>query len=166
MLFLLDICALNHIRELQEHKIFDLRDSIIQFRIGISKTILKEWENYELNHFFSIENCDIFSIRNQDIDIMNTKYPFFGDFDKADQTLLYLSIQKSSIIISDDGGLIAAAISLGNNAFFLPDFCIFLVKENFLSKNEMRKILKFWEKNHRFKLTALKHWNNSLNLIK
>ena len=165
MFFLLDTCALNHIRELQQYKIIDLRDFILQFRIGITSSIVKEWENFGLVHFLSPENCYLLPIQNHDIDRMLTRFPFFIDFDEADQTLLCASLQESSVIISDDGGLNAAALSIGKKAIFLPDFLIYLVKEGFLKKNEVRKALKFWKEVHRFKLSFHKHWLKSLNLI-
>ena len=96
---------------------------------------------------------------------MNIRFPFFRDFDEADQTLLWASMQDSSVIISDDGGLNAAALSIGKKAIFLPDFCFFLVKEGLISKNEMRRALKYWERVHRYRLSEIKRWRNSLNLI-
>lgn len=165
MFFLLDTCALNHIRELQEHMIIDLRDIIFQFRIGITNAIVKEWENFGLVHFFSPENCYLIPVQNQDIYKMLTRFPFFSDFDRADQTLLRASMQESSVIISDDGGLNAAALSIGEKAIFLPDFLIYLVKEDFLKKNKVWEALKFWKEVHRYDKSSHKRWIKSLNLI-
>lgn len=165
MFYLFDTCALNHIRELQENKIIDLRNIILQFRIGITNAIVKEWENYGLVHFFSPENCYLIPIQNHDIDGMIARFPFFNDFDEADQTLLWASMQDSSVIISDDGGLNAAALSVGKKAIFLPDLLIYLVKEGFLNKNEVRKALKFWKEVHRYNKSSHKRWLKSLNLI-
>lgn len=165
MFYLFDTCALNHIRELQEHKIIDLRNIILQFRIGITNEIVKEWENFGLVHFFLPENCYLLPIQIHDIDIMIARFPFFNDFDKVDQTLLWASMQESSVIISDDGGLNAAALSVGEKAIFLPDFLIYLVKESFLKKNIVRKALKFWKEVHRYNKSSQKRWIKSLNLI-
>ena len=165
MFYLFDTCALNHIRELQEHMIIDLRDIILQFRIGITNAIVEEWENFALVHFFSPTNCYLIPIQNHDIDKMITRFPFFSDFDEAEQNLLWAAMQESSVIISDDGGLNAAALSIGKKAIFLPDFLIYLVKENFLKKNEVRKALKFWKEVHRYNNSSHKRWLKSLNLI-
>ncbi len=162
---MLDTCALNHIWELHENNLLDLRAILLQFRIGITKEIVKEWENYDLVRFFSPSNCYLLPILDQDIEKMNIRFPFFRDFDVADQTLLWALMQESSVIISDDGGLNAAALSIGKKAIFLPDFCIFLVKEGLISKNEVRKALKFWERVHRYRLSEIKRWRNSLNRI-
>ncbi|TFH29231.1 MAG: hypothetical protein E4G98_04200 [Promethearchaeota archaeon] len=162
---MLDTCALNHIRELSENELLDIRSILLQFRIGTTKAIVQEWEHYDLVRFFSPSNCSLLSILDQDIEKMNIRFPFFCDFDEADQSLLWASMQDSSVIISDDGGLNAAALSIGTKAIFLPDFCIFLVKEGLISKNEVRKALKFWEGVHRYRLSEIKRWRNSLNLI-
>ncbi|MHA1521947.1 MAG: hypothetical protein ACTSRK_17360 [Promethearchaeota archaeon] len=165
MYFLLDTCALNHCRELQEHDLLDLREIFGQFRIGITNAIVKEWENYELSRFFALSNCSLLPVSDQDLDEMISRFPFFRDFDVADQTLLFVTTQESSIIISDDGGLNAAALSIGKKAIFLPDFCIFLVEKGLISKNEVRGALKFWEKVHRYRLSEIKRWPISLNRI-
>ncbi len=165
MLFLLDTCALNHIRELFEHRIVDLRKILPQFHTATTNAVVKEWVNYELDLFFPTPNCHLIPVPTLGVDRMNSRFPFFRDFDKADQTLLWTSLHESSVIISDDGGLIAAALSIGKKALFLPDFCIFLVKDGFLSKNIMRKALKFWETKHRYNLADIKRWHQSLNRI-
>ena len=165
MLFLLDTCALNHICELHEAKIIDLREVLVQFRIGITHAVLKEWENYGLAQYFSPARCYLLPVQNHDIVQMQARFPFFQDFDEADQTLLWISMQKSVVILSDDGDLNAAALSIGKKALFLPDFCLFLVKTDYLTKNSFRKALKFWENVHRYRLAELKRWRTSLNLL-
>ncbi|MCF2140121.1 MAG: hypothetical protein K9W44_08715 [Candidatus Lokiarchaeota archaeon] len=165
MFFLLDTCALNHIRELYNYKIIDLRHVLKFFRICITQDVLSEWVYYNLDHFFPPTNCYIFPVEDKELEQMIQNFPFFEDFDIADQTLLLSLIQESSVLISDDGALNAAALSINKKAIFLPDFCIFLVNEGFFSKKDVRRAIKFWEKVHRFRLSDLKRWTRTLNQI-
>jgi hypothetical protein len=165
MFFLLDTCALNHIQELHIHKIIDLRENLSRFRIGITNAVLTEWIHYGLVDFFPPTNCYILPVQIQEIEQLLFRFPFFSDFDEADQTLLWVLIHEPSVLISDDGGLNAAALSMEKKAIFLPDWCLSLVKEGFLTKNDVRKTLKYWEKTHRFRMSDLKRWNEFLNHI-
>ena len=92
-------------------------------------------------------------------------FPYFNEFDEADLTLLWASKQESSVIISDDGGLNVAALSIGEKAIFLHDFLIYLVKEGYPKKNDVRKAFKFWKEVHRYDKSSHKRWYKSLNLI-
>jgi len=163
--FFLDTCAINHIRELQTNISLDLRKHLLQYRLGLTSAVLKEWNHYSLDIFLDPTNCYHIPIQNEYIDQMLQKYPFFSDFDLADQSLIYVAIFESAVIISDDGALNAAIVSINRKALFLPDLCIQFIKTEILNKKEMMQMLRFWKKVGRYNKQMLKRWEEKLMQI-
>jgi len=163
--FFFDTCAINHIRELYTNISLDLRNDLMQFRLGITSAVLTEWNHYELNAFLDPANCYHIPIQNEDMAKMIGKYPFFSEFDLADQTLIYVAINESAVIISDDGALNAAIVSINRRALFLPDFIIQLTKSGILKKKVVGQMFRYWEKVARYNKKMLKRWIEILNQI-
>ena len=85
--------------------------------------------------------------------------------DLADQSIWiagYMDKKNEYLILTDDGELLLECQISNINAMRLPSFLIFLCKSDILSKNQVIKCIKYWEKKGRFGKKDLKKWREEL----
>ena len=160
-----DTCALLEMREItQLYGDPDFRLIITDFNWGMTEDLKKEYCNFELDKFFDLKKGYFAPISSDKKAKFVSKY-VLESIDKADQDLLFVAFQDKATIISNDTGVMFPAESLGLNAMFFWEFCIQLVKNNQLSKNDYLKCWKFWEQRKRYKKSRLKKMKEAINLL-
>ena len=160
-----DTCALLEMREItQLHGNLDFRLIITEFKWGMTEELKIEYYNFKLDEFIDFKKGYLVPISSDKKAKFISKY-FLESIDKADQDLLFLAYQDKAIIISNDTDVMFLADSLSLNAMYFWEFCIQLVKANFLSKNEYLKCWKFWEQRKRYKKSRLKKMKEAINLL-
>lgn len=165
MLLLLDTCFCSHCEELFLNDIFDIRPLLLKFKIAITNYGKKELMHFGLNKFLNLEDILIIDTETLNLEIYRKNNEFIDALDKPDQLLwiiAYKNKEEDYIVLTDDGELLLNCQISKLSAMRLPTFLIFLGKLNYLSKNQIAKCLKFWEKIGRFKKQELKKWNYEL----
>jgi rRNA-processing protein FCF1 len=166
MIFLTDTCFWKHIEEIHLHKKIDLRPSISLYKWGITLSVKQELTHFEIEEFLKIDEAFLIPVSDKEIKKYQQQYPFFIEYDIADQTLMVVAIRDRCPILTDDRSLFRAARSIGIEALLLPHFCLFLIKEGQISKRDVAQIIKFWEESKRFKLKELKKFKAELQAIR
>ena len=162
MLFLTDTCFWKHIQEIYDGITLDLRHIIKNYKWGITEEVKKELSHFELGNFFPIEECYIVPISEIELQSYQSKYNFFAEYDLADQTLMVASLRDQYLLLTDDRSLYRTSLSVNIKSMLLPHFLIFLLKNGDMNKNQIAKILKFWESIKRFKKGEIKSFNLQL----
>ena len=158
-----DTCALLEMREItQLHGNPDFRLIINEFKWGMTEELKKEYCNFKVDEFIDLAPDNFLRISSDKKSKFISKY-VLESIDKADQDLLFLAYQDKATIISNDSDVMFPADSLGLNAMYFWEFCIQLVKNNRLSKNDYLKCWKYWEQRKRYKKSRLKKMKEAIN---
>ncbi len=145
----------------------DLRPLLAEFKWGFSREVIAELQDfgYGPNSFIPFSEAIISPVSAGEIKALLKKYPWLADYDKADQSLIVVAIRDGGVVLTDDGGLLIDCQALRIPAFRLPDFCLRLVAEGDLRKNEMGALLKYWETVHRYSKKEIKRWKSILQTL-
>ena len=166
-MFLTDTCFWNHIRFLYQetNKKIDFRKIIYQYRWGITKEILKEIQNYQLNSFIDINGAVKITISENEWKTFTRKYSFLSDLDRADQSLLLVAQREKAVILSDDGELFLESQALKIDCLLLPLFLIQQIRMGMISKKNFNQCLRFWEKRRSYAKKQIEKWKGILTEI-
>jgi len=164
-MFIIDTCFWNHIRELFETIEIDLRPLIQQLNWGFTDALMKEYQNYELDKFISLESGVMFPITERTFSDILQKNPTIKELDLSDQTIYVSAIRLDLIVLSDDGELIMECLGTNIKAFRLPSFMLFLAESGKIKKKEVKQALNFWKLHNLYKLSELKKWETYLMKI-
>ncbi len=83
-------------------------------------------------------------------------------FDPADASLLSLINDKSVVIITEDPTMLVECVSTRNNVIQMIDLLFLLYKDNYISKNDLIKLITFFRKNRNIKLRKANTIKNKL----
>ena len=86
-------------------------------------------------------------------------------FDSADPNLVIIGVRDNVTIVSDDRDLFYQSTILKIPTFQLWSFCIRLVKDNQMTKNQFHRCWKLWETEKKYRKTTLKLMKKSLALL-
>ncbi|MCF2138567.1 MAG: hypothetical protein K9W44_00760 [Candidatus Lokiarchaeota archaeon] len=143
----------------------DFRKIIYQYRWGITKEILKEIYNYQLDSFIDVKAAVKITITENEWKIFTRKYSFLSDLDKADQSLLLVAQHEKAVILSDDGELFLESQALKIDCLLIPLFLIQQTKMGMVSKKIGYQCLRFWEKRRSYAKKQIERWKGILSKI-
>jgi len=163
MLISFDTCSFLRIRNIFHEIHIDLHPILKNFRIVSTDELNNEYSNYDLESFFNFQFIFIpltTSERNSAI----SKF-LLESFDSADQDLVIIGLRDKITIVTDDRDLFYQSTMLKIPTFQLWSFCLRLVKDEQLTKNEFYKCWKLWETGKRYDKQTLKLMKKALQLI-
>ncbi len=165
MLFLIDTCFWLHVRQLHRVLRIDLREVIKHFRWGYTGAVAAEYENYNLGEFIPLTEAYLIPVSDAELEAFETGFPVITEYDPADRTLALCAKRDGSAVLTDDGGLALELDTMGLLGFRLPPFCLWLVEHNFLRKNSVAKMLRFWEETGAYEKREIGAWRAALQEI-
>ncbi len=166
MFLLMDTSAWSYSRVLNDEKILDIRPTLRVIRVGLTEEILKEFLSYHLDEFYSPQELYIVPLSQHDWEQDIKRYPTLGELDRADQTVLIVTLRDRNLLVTDDGDLFLEGQALGLDLFRLPTFFLKLARDNFLSKTAVYQCLRFWEEQGSYKNRDLTRWKIALQAIR
>ncbi len=158
-----DTCVLRRIRDIFERIHLDLRDILYQFKWIFTDELEIEYKNYQLDDFFEITGIYVPLSESERISFID-KY-LLDTFDPADQDLLLLGLRDEIVIVTDDRDLFLQGSALNLQIFFLWTFMFKLVDTKLLTKNNLHKCYKVWEKDRRYSKQTLKFIKRKIDLL-
>lgn len=165
MQFVTDTCFWTHVCHLFTQIRIDLRSPLNAYLWGITTAVQEELLHFNLEEFVPFKNANLIPITHAEFDRFLIKYPHLREFDHADISVLYAAQRDGNIILTDDGGVYLEAVSMKLAVLYLPDWCLYLVRDAGLAKHECAKILRFWEENGVYSRLKLKKWKQALILL-
>ncbi|QEE14804.1 hypothetical protein DSAG12_00621 [Promethearchaeum syntrophicum] len=163
MLLSFDTCSFLRIQHIFNTIDIDLRSILKEFRLVITEELRKEYLNYKLEKFFAF-NYIFIPLSAEERKTYISKY-LLESFDSADQDLIIVGLRDKLTIVTDDRDLFNQCSILNIPTFQLWSFCISLVKDGQLSKNQIHKCWKLWEEEKRYSKTTLKLIKKTLGLL-
>ncbi len=162
---LFDICVILEMREIfYQFSEIDFRLLINEFRWGITKELQSEYSSFGLDEFLDFKAAYSIPITEENKAEFASKY-MLASIDKADQDLIFLAFHDNAMIISNDTDVMFPCENLHLNALFFWEFCIQLVKNDILSKNEYIRCWKYWEQRKKYSKARLKKMKEAINLF-
>ncbi|MCF2141331.1 MAG: hypothetical protein K9W44_14830 [Candidatus Lokiarchaeota archaeon] len=158
MMLALDTCSSLRIRNIFHKTSIDLRPILGKFRLVITKKLLLEYKNYKLDLFFP-SNFIFIPLSANERKAVISKYfleSILETFDSADQDLVIIGLRDHVTLITDDRALFYQSTMLKIPTFQLWSFCLKLVKDGLLSKNDFNKCWKLWQVEKRYSKKTLK----------
>jgi hypothetical protein len=163
MLLAFDTCSFLRIQNIYQKLNLDIRPVLNDFRIVVTDELKKEYTNFRLDKFFKNDFIEI-PLSESERNAKISKY-LLESFDSADQDLAIIGLRDEVTIVTDDRDLFYQCTFLKIPTFQLWSYCIDLVKENLLTKNEFHKCWKLWEAEKRYPKTILKLMKKELALL-
>ena len=160
MLIAFDTCSILRIQRIFHTTDIDLRPILEKFRIVITEELQIEYSNYKLEKFLTFEPIFL-PLSQTERDTAISKY-ILESFDAADQDLIVIGMRDDVTIVTDDRDLFYQNTMLKIPTFQLWAFCLALVRDEQLTKNDFHKCWKIWEKEKRYDKITLKLMKKTL----
>jgi hypothetical protein len=165
MLFLIDTCFWNNIQSLYNQNKQDFRPLLTEFRWGFTPQVKIELQHFKLWDFINSQEAFSIPISDKELIKMQQNHPTIVELDLADQELYLAALRDKFAVLTDDRALFFELFASHLPAMSLPDFLLFLIKNNRLDKRECYRSLRFWEKQRTYKKKTLKRIKSELEKI-
>jgi hypothetical protein len=166
MMLITDTCFWMHLRELHEGLSVDLRPVLNRVRWGITADVKEEIKERRAADFIPEGQGFLIPVSDDEMKAISKRSPTITQLDLADQTLIVVATRDHGIVLTDDGGLYIECQGLGIDVLMLPQLCINLARSGQLDKNEVYKMLRFWEQKGRFPKKFIKELKSELQAIR
>ncbi len=166
MMLITDTCFWMHVREIHEGLGFDLRPVLNKVRWGLTAEVKEEIKERRAVDFIPEGQGFLIPVSNDELEGFSRRSPTIKEFDLADQTLIVVATRDRGIVLTDDGGLYIECQGLGIDVLMLPQLCVSLARSGQLDKNDVYKMLRFWEQKGRFPKQFIKELKVDLQAIR
>jgi hypothetical protein len=166
MMLITDTCFWMHLREIHEGLGVDLRLVLNKVRWGLTDEVKEEIKERRAADFIPEGQGFLIPVSDDEMEAFCKRSPTIKQFDLADQTLIVVATRDHGIVLTDDGGLYIECQGLGIDVLMLPQLCINLARNGQLDKNDVYKMLRFWEQKGRFPKKFIKELKSELQAIR
>lgn len=164
-MFFADTCFWLHAQALHEASIYDFRDLLEEFEIGITPFLRVEFR-YHLADFLDVDRFYSKPVTRPQLTEVHKINPILAEFDVADQSLFFVGWKYKDAIITDDRALLAECVYYKLTAFHMADLVLLLVEQGDLRKSDAYNIFKFLLQQRVIPRKGYNAWRKRLNLIR